>query len=117
MQTVIPVRPAVFETENRIAVFIANEDVVNKLIRRIPERRWSPSHGYWHFPKTEKHWATFKELFKDFDLNIQAELPPLSIPASEMIERPKLKPQGPDMLCYGSGYYLQLYPHSVSLHE
>ena len=73
MQTVIPVRPAVFENENRIAAFIANEDAVNKLIRQVPERRWSPSNGYWHFPKTEKHWAAFKELFKDFDLNIQAE--------------------------------------------
>ena len=91
MNFVIPVRPAVFENESRIAVFIPNEENIKNLIRKVPKSRWSPSHQCWHFVKTQENWAIFNAHFEGFTLNIQKDLAPLSIPASEMWERPKLQ--------------------------
>ena len=90
MNLVIPVRPALFENENRVAVFIPNQADIIDLIKKVPQSRWSPMHKCWHFLKTQAHWAIFQEYFQDFTLNIQKNLPPLSIPSSEMLERPKL---------------------------
>ena len=86
MPTVIPIRPALSNIENRIAVFIPNENEWIALIRSIPQSRWSPSHGCWHFPKTKAHWTLFQKLFEPFNWNIQKDATPLSIPASEMRE-------------------------------
>ncbi len=57
----------------------------------MPQCRWSPTHQCWHFLKTKEHWALFQDLFQDFTLNIQKSITPLSIPKSEMLERPKLQ--------------------------
>ena len=84
------IRPAILDNESRVAVFMPNQKDLIDLIRQVPKSRWSPSHGCWHFPKTEKYWVAFKDLFKDFDFNIQKDMIPLSIPAVEMFEIPKL---------------------------
>ena len=91
MNVVIPVRPALYENENRIAVFIPNQKEMIDLIKKVPQCRWSPSHQCWHFLKTPEHWAVFQTCFQDYTLNIQKNMPPLSIPASEMLEKPKLQ--------------------------
>jgi hypothetical protein len=44
---VIPIRPAIFENENRIAVFIPNQKDVIDLIKKVPQSRWSPTHQPW----------------------------------------------------------------------
>ncbi len=84
MNLVIPVRPALLKSENRIAVFIPNETDIKDLIKKIPHAQWSPTHQCWHFLKTQANWDIFMLHFKDFTLNVQKHLPPLSIPASEM---------------------------------
>lgn len=91
MHLVIPIRPAVFENESRIAVFIPNEENIKNLIRQVPKCRWSPLHKCWHFLKTQENWTIFITHFKDCNLNIQKDLEPLSIPASEIWEKPKLE--------------------------
>ena len=85
--TVIAIRPAVFENESRVAVFMPNQKDWIDLIRQVPKSRWSPSHGCWHFPKTKENWTLFQKLFELFDWHIQKEATPLSIPTSEMWER------------------------------
>lgn len=94
MNQVIPIRPAVCESENRIAVFIPNQANTIDLIKKVPQCRWSPTHKCWHFLKTQEHWDIFLAYFKDYTFNIQKNVPPLSIPASEMWERPKLQLKG-----------------------
>ena len=91
MNRVIPIRQALYENENRIAVFIPNQKDVIELIKKVPQSRWSPTHKCWHFLKTQANWDIFLVYFKDFTLNIQKNMPPLSIPASEMWEKPKLQ--------------------------
>ena len=91
MNCVIPVKPAIMDNENRIAVFIPNQTDVIDLIKKVPQSRWSPTHKCWHFLKTQQNWDIFTLHFKDFTLNIQKNMPPLSIPASEMWEKPKLQ--------------------------
>ena len=85
--TVISICPAIFENESRVAVFMPNQKDWIILIRQVPNSRWSPSRGCWHFPKTKENWTLFQKLFEPFDFNIQKEATPLSIPASEMWER------------------------------
>lgn len=91
MNHVIPVRPALLKNESRIAVFIPNEENIKNLIKKVPQSRWSPSHKCWHFLKTQENWDIFNAHFEGFTLNIQKDLEPLSIPASEMWEKPKLQ--------------------------
>ncbi len=91
MDNIILIRPALYENEKRIAVFISNQKDLIDLVKKIPKCRWSPSHKCWHFLKTQENWAVFQQYFQDFTLNIQKNLAPLSIPASEMLERPKLQ--------------------------
>ena len=88
--TVIAIRPAVFENESLVAVFMPNQANWIDLIRQVPKSRWSPSHGCWHFPKTKENWTLFQKLFEVFDWHVQKEAPPLSIPASEMMPLPPL---------------------------
>ena len=64
MNAVIPVRPALFENESRIAVFIPNEENIKNLIKKIPKSRWSPSNACWHFLKTPDNWAIFQHYFQ-----------------------------------------------------
>ena len=91
MNCVIPVRPALYENENHIAVFIPNQKDMIDLIKKVPQSRWSPSHKCWHFAKTAENWDVFMNHFQDFTLNIQKDVAPLSIPKSEILERPKLQ--------------------------
>ncbi len=91
MDIVIPVKPALFSEEKRIAVFIPNQADIIDLIKKVPQSRWSPTYKCWHFLKTQANWDIFLAHFKDFTLNIQKDMPPLSIPASEMREKPKLQ--------------------------
>jgi integrase/recombinase XerD len=88
--TTIPIKKAKFEQQRRIAVFIPNEPTLTEQIRRVPERRWSPSHRCWHFPYTAENWGVFKSLFKDWTLDIQDDDTFFRIPYEEMIPQPKL---------------------------
>ena len=90
MSTIILIKQAQYENEKRIAVFIPNETTFIDLIKQIPQRRWSPTLGCWHFPNEILQWQIFQNLFHDFDLNIQKDNQPLVVPYSDMVERPKL---------------------------
>ena len=90
MAIVIAVKKAIFENENRIAVFMPNEPILIEKIRKVPVCRWSPSHLCWHFPYNSEHWGIFKSLFKEESLNIQNSENPIVIPYIEMVKLPKL---------------------------
>ena len=90
MSTIILIKQARYENEKRIAVFMPNEPTFIDLIKQIPQRRWSPTLACWHFPNEIAQWQIFQNLFQNFDLNIQKDNPPLVIPFSDMVERPKL---------------------------
>ena len=84
--TIISLRPAVFENESRVAVFMPNQTDKVNLIRQIPKSQWSPLYGCWHFPKTMENWTLFQTLFKSFVWQIYKDTTPLSIPTSETWE-------------------------------
>ena len=91
MDIVIAVKKAVFENENRIAVFIPNDAILIEKIKKVPASRWSPSHFCWHFPYSSDHWGIFKSLFQDESLDIQDSEIPIVIPFVEMVQAPKLE--------------------------
>ena len=59
MNLVIPVKPAIMDNENRVAVFIPNQKDIIDLIKKVPQSRWSPTHKCWHFLKTQANWDIF----------------------------------------------------------
>ncbi len=91
MNYVIPIQKAIVGRQNHIAVFIPKEDSLIEKIKKIPNRSWSMLHKCWYFPNTVENWQIFQQQFQDFDLNIQKNLPPLSIPSTEIWEKSKLQ--------------------------
>ena len=91
MNTVITIKPARFENEKRMAIFMPNQPKLIDLIKQIEGRRWSPTLGCWHFPNQMTQWQAFQKLFQSFDLNVQKNVQPLIIPYSDMVKRPQLQ--------------------------
>jgi integrase/recombinase XerD len=91
MEKILVIKKAVFETENRIAVFIPKEEDMMDKIKKVPNRKWSMRHLCWHFPYTADTWGIFKSLFKNFSFDIKNEEAALVIPYAEMVEPPRLE--------------------------
>jgi integrase/recombinase XerD len=90
MDNILIVKKAIFETENRIAVFIPKQSDLMDKIKKVPNRKWSMRHFCWHFPYNADNWGIFKSLFKDFIFDIKNEEAPLEIPYAEMVLPPQL---------------------------
>jgi integrase/recombinase XerD len=90
MENKLIIKKAIFETENRIAVFIPKQADLMDKIKKVPDRKWSMRHLCWHFPYTIDTWGIFKSLFKDFSFDIKNEEDVLVIPYSEMVLPPQL---------------------------
>jgi integrase/recombinase XerD len=90
MENILIIKKAVFETENRIAVFIPKEKDMMDKIKEVPDRKWSMQHFCWHFPYNAYNWGIFKNLFKDFRFDIRNEEAALVIPYAEMVLPPQL---------------------------
>jgi integrase/recombinase XerD len=90
MENIIIVKKAIFETENRIAIFIPKKKDMIEKIRKVPKREWSNRHLCWHFPYNADNWGIFKSLFKDFSFDIRKEEAALVIAYAEMVSPPQL---------------------------